>query len=107
MPFLPFVQAHLTLLFSEGKIFDPIFRGVWLKELRSCPLCLGFWTALIVGLTAGVYHPLGILSIAGIGHLIFLAREKFLPCDKCKIPDPIPFRVVNHEKPVTSSGARY
>ena len=102
--FLSIAQGHLTILFSEGKIFDPVFRGAWLKQLRSCPMCLGFWTALIVGFTAGVYHPLGILAIAGIGHMIFLAREKYLPCDKCKIPKPIPFRLVNHEKPATHPG---
>jgi len=59
-------------------------------------MCLGFWTALILSIAAGIYHPIDILAIAGIGHVIFLAREKYLPCDKCKLPDPIPFRISGH-----------
>lgn len=95
MLLLPLIQSHLTLLLAEGKVFDWLFRGVWLKGLRSCPMCLGFWTSLIVALPAGIYNPFEILGIAAAGHLIFLARDKYLPCDKCKIPEPISFRVIN------------
>src|SRR5712664_1115767 len=97
MLFSAIAGSQLTCLLSEGKIFDPIFRGAFLKELRNCPLCLGFWMALTVSLAAGIYHPIGILAIAGIGHLITLVRERFLPCDKCKVPDPIPFKVVGNQ----------
>jgi len=94
MLFLPIVQTHLTLLLAQGKIFDRLFFTAWLREMRSCPMCLGFWTAVILGLFTGIRNPIEILAIAGIGHLIYLAREKYLPCEKCKIPDAIPFRVI-------------
>src|SRR6267142_73248 len=91
--FLAIAQSHLTLLFS-GKIFDPVFRTSWLKELRLCPMCLGVWTAGVISLLAGLYNPVHILTIAGIGHVLFLLREKYLPCDKCKVPEPIPFKII-------------
>src|SRR6267378_4114434 len=88
---LPLAQSQLTLLLAEGKVFDWLFRGARLKELRRCPMCLGFWTSLIVAVPTGIYNPFSILAIAAVGHLIFLARDKYLPCDKCKIPEPISF----------------
>src|SRR5260370_24633858 len=77
-------QSHLTLLLNQGKIFDSIFRTAWLKELRNCPMCLGVWTASAVSILARFYNPYQILAVAGIGHAIFLLREKYLPCDTCK-----------------------
>ena len=62
--------------------------------MRSCSMCLGFWTAFFVSLFAGFYNPVQILAVAGIGHVLYLLREKHLPCDKCKIPEPIPFKMV-------------
>jgi hypothetical protein len=88
-------QSHLTLLFKEGKIFDGLFRTRWLKDLRECPFCLGTWTATAVSILAGCYNPYQILTIAGLGHVLFLLREKYLPCDKCKTPISIPFKTID------------
>src|SRR6266550_4009886 len=91
---LSLAQSHLTLLLHNGKIFDPIFRTTWLKELRSCAMCLGVWTAAIVSFLAGFHNPWKILAVAGLGHILFLLREKYLPCDKCKVSEPIPFKLI-------------
>ena len=93
---LPIAQAHLTLLLKEGTIFDKFFRTKFLKELRACPLCLGVWTAALVSLLVGIHNPAMILAVAGVGHILFLLREKFLPCDSCKIRS-IPFKIVGLE----------
>lgn len=60
-------------------------------------MCLGVWTAVGVSLMVGLYNPVWVLALAGAGHVLFLLREKFLPCDKCK-PMAIPFKMVNYEK---------
>lgn len=57
-------------------------------------MCLGVWTASAVSVLAGFYNPVHILTIAGIGHVLFLLREKYLPCDTCKVPDSIPFKFI-------------
>jgi hypothetical protein len=92
-------QSHLTLLFKEGKIFDSIFRTHWLKDLRECPFCLGVWTATVISILAGYYNPYQILMVAGLGHALFLLREKYLPCDKCKVPTSIPFKIIDTRQP--------
>jgi len=93
--FLAIAQSHLTLLLKDGKIFDPWFDlHSWLKELRSCPICIGWWTALTISVFAGIRNPWQTLAIAGIGHVLFLLREKYLPCDKCKVLEPIPFKII-------------
>lgn len=91
-------QSHLTLLLTDGKIFDRLFRGSFLREMRKCPMCLGCWTAAALCLSTGFYFPEQILFVAGLGHVLFLLREKFLPCDKCKLSDPIPFKLINTEE---------
>lgn len=90
---LPIAQAHLTLLLKDGAIFDRFFRTKFLKEMRSCPACLGVWTATIVSLMAGVHNPSLVLFVAGVGHALFLLKEKILPCDSC-IVKSIPFKIV-------------
>lgn len=57
-------------------------------------MCLGVWTAVLLSILARIHNPVQILILAGIGHIVFLLREKYLPCDKCKIPDAIPFKVI-------------
>lgn len=84
-----FAQAHLTLLLSKGTIFDR-FWPKRLSALRSCPMCLGFWTAGIVSIFVGWKLWLG---IAAIGHLIYLIREKYLPCAACSAPELPAFKI--------------
>jgi len=91
---LSVAQQHLTLLLKNGEIFNSVFRTPWLKEMRSCPFCIGWWAALFISLCAGFYNPWQVLTVAGIGHVLYLLREKYLPCDKCKVPEPIPFKVI-------------
>jgi hypothetical protein len=55
------------------------------------------YTAITVSLFAGIYDPWQIIAVAGLGHTLFLLREKYLPCDKCKVPEPIPFKFVGHQ----------
>lgn len=65
-------------------------------------MCLGVWTAVGVALLAGVYDPTWILAVAGVGHVFFLLREKYLPCGECRmqeVEDPglggaVPFKRV-------------
>lgn len=76
-------QSHLTTLLTEGSLFNWFRKDKGLiGELFSCSLCMGFWTALFIA----VFSHLGLfdgLAIAGLGHLITLARHKYLPCDGC------------------------
>jgi hypothetical protein len=95
MLLLSIAQSHLTLLLREGRVFDWCFHARLLKEMRECPMCLGAWTALGVSLTAGLRSPCQILVVAGVGHVLYLVREKYLPCDKCTIPPAVPFKFTN------------
>lgn len=88
------VQSHLTLLLSQGKVFDRLFVFRWLKEFRQCSLCLGFWTAIIVSVIFGCFDFRFILFTAGLGHIFFLLRERYLPCDKCKVTESRLFKFV-------------
>ncbi len=36
----------VTLYIQSNKVFEYVFVGKYLKELRECPKCLGFWVAL-------------------------------------------------------------
>ncbi len=92
---LSVVQSHLTLFLKDGSIFDFIFRGSWLKKLRNCSMCLGFWTGVIVSFFSSVYRPEQVLAIAGLGHVFYLLREKYLPCDMCRSREPISFNLLS------------
>jgi hypothetical protein len=83
------------LLLHDGKVFDWLFRGKLLGELRVCPMCLGVWTTIAVSLAAKVYNPWCMLVVAGVGHVLYLLRDKYLPCDKCTIPPAVPFKFTN------------
>ena len=89
-------QAHLTLLLSKATIFDRPRKWIsaqhpLLAELLSCPMCKGWWLAFpFVGL-----HPIRWLFVAGLGHLIYTAREKYLPCEACAAKAPTSFKVMN------------
>lgn len=47
-----FLYLGFTLLLvwviQKQKLFDYLFWGVFLEELRKCKLCLGFWVALLL-----------------------------------------------------------
>jgi hypothetical protein len=57
-------------------------------------MCLGVWTATVLTLGARGFYPEQILAVAGLGHILFLLRARFLPCDACKVQNPIPFKLV-------------
>src|SRR5271157_662468 len=78
-------QSQLTLLLKEGTIFDPLFRWSWLRKMRACSLCLGFWTSVITSLLVGIYSPIFVLSVAAIGYVFSLLRDKYLPCKECRV----------------------
>lgn len=84
---LSIAQSHLTLLLKDGRIFDS--KYLWLNKLRSCPMCLGFWTSIVISVLFGM--PESFLIVAGTGHVLYILREKYLPCDKCKVSEVIPF----------------
>jgi hypothetical protein len=63
-------------------------------------MCLGFWTALVVSFSAGFYNPYQVLTVAGLGHVLYLLRDKYMPCDKCKVvSSSIPFKLVDTTLP--------
>lgn len=95
MLLLALAQSHATLLLREGQVFDWLFRGKVLTAMRACPICLGFWAAIGVSLLAKVYSPWQVLAVAGLGHVLYLLRDKYLPCDKCTIPPAVPFKFTN------------
>ena len=49
------------------------------KELLSCPVCIGFWIAAILALG----HPVNTLAIGFIGSSLYELKQKFLPCKQC------------------------
>lgn len=53
-------------------------------------MCLGFWTSIIISILFGT--PESFLIVAGVGHVLYMFREKYLSCDKCKVLTPIPFK---------------
>lgn len=57
-----------------------------LPKLTSCPMCLGFWAALVV--MALPLPALVVLVVSGIGQTLYLLREKLLPCQECKSKVP-------------------
>jgi len=50
-----------------------------LKELLSCPICIGFWIALV--LVKGKF--IDTCVVAFLGGILYEAKEKLLPCGKC------------------------
>jgi hypothetical protein len=46
---LYFSITQLLIYFIQSQtIFDYIFRTEFLKKMRECPKCLGFWIALVL-----------------------------------------------------------
>ena len=85
---LCFGTAHLTLLLKEAEILNRprtwlIEKHPLLKRLFECPLCLNFWAALF----NMAFPPLSVaLAIMGLAHVIYLYRDKNLPCSSCVKP---------------------
>ncbi|MGH9523058.1 MAG: hypothetical protein ACRD3E_11065 [Terriglobales bacterium] len=88
------IQTHLLLLLRTSKLTRPLLqkaasRSPLLRELVTCPLCLGWWLSLALVLplrlrsSSVVAALLEAVAVASLGHLITLARERFLPCDGC------------------------
>ena len=81
--------AHLTLLLLKSEILTKprtlLKRLPLLKRLLECPLCLGWWVALGMSLLWLLY-PLvvEVIAVAGLAHMIYLYRDKNLPCPECE-----------------------
>jgi hypothetical protein len=97
---LSLAQAHLTRILLTAEILSK--PRAWLQgkhpllqKLLSCPMCTGFWTALLGAIAFPVASiPLDTLTIAGLGFTIYMLVE-LLPCDKCSHSEPSgEFRVV-------------
>jgi hypothetical protein len=95
MLLLAVAQSHAVLLLHDGSVFDWVFRGKLLKEMRGCVICLGFWAAIGVSLLGGIRSPWQMLVVAALGHVLYQARDKYLPCDKCRVPPPVTFKFTN------------
>lgn len=56
-----FFSTITTLFIQKQKIFDYIFIGGFLKTMRGCQICLGYWVALVyyfvfrIGVFGGFY----------------------------------------------------
>jgi hypothetical protein len=78
-------SSHLTLLLLKSTLLEKprrfLSRLPLLKRLLECPMCLGVWVAL--ALWKLPYLP-EVLAIMGIAHIIYLVRDKFLPCPACE-----------------------
>ena len=65
-----FVYGATTLFLiyfvQTNKIFDYIFRGNFLKELRECKICLGWWVATFLYPIFQVTIFEGIINIENI-----------------------------------------
>jgi len=81
-----------VLLLSKGTIFDAIFRGRFLLNLRQCPMCLGLWAAALLLIMRGCFDPVDVLFVAGVGHALYIFRDKFFPCSACEVKS-IPFKI--------------
>jgi len=69
------VNSSLSLKVQSKLKLPPL-----LKELFSCPICIGFWVAAIFA--AG--HPIKTLAIGFLGSVFYEAKQKLLPCEQCK-----------------------
>lgn len=81
--------AHLTLLLLKADILSKprnlLKRVSLLKRLLECPLCLGWWVATATYLMASLWPlPIEVLAVAGLAHMIYLYRERNLPCPDCE-----------------------
>jgi hypothetical protein len=68
------VNSSLSLKL-QSKFKFPKF----LKELLSCPVCIGFWIATGLSLR----DPVAALAIAFTGGVAYEVKQKFLPCTQC------------------------
>jgi hypothetical protein len=83
---LSFAQAHLVTLTVDSALMGKIRPRLprFLQQLTSCPMCTGFWAAELLSIanSTGVFTVP--LALGFFGGLLYLAKEKFLPCSKCK-----------------------
>jgi hypothetical protein len=55
---------------------------------------MGFWTGIGVAMIGWFINPIEIGGIMALGHLIYQARERWLPCKACGPKPEIPFAIV-------------
>lgn len=88
------VQSHLVLLLREAKVFAWLRTKLPLWGVWQCNYCTGFWVA--GGLSILWTGWRSWLIIAAGGHLITLAREKYLPCNACTQAPTVPEGLTIH-----------
>ena len=81
--------SHLTLLLLKATVMDRprnlLKRSRLLKKLLECPLCMGWWVAMATYLVSLRWPMLvEVVAVAGAAHMIYLYREKNLPCPSCE-----------------------
>src|SRR5882757_3537694 len=76
-------QAHLVYLVVNSQISLRVRSRLKLpkilQELFACPVCTGFWIALILAR----FHPIETLAVGFLGSVLYEAKEKFFPCKQC------------------------
>src|SRR5882724_2950820 len=80
---LALAQAHLVYLVVDSSLSLKLQAKVKLlqliKELLGCPVCIGFWLALI--LSKG--DLVTTLAVGFLGSVFYEMKKKFLPCREC------------------------
>ena len=81
---LSLAQAYLVYLVVKSslslKLRSKLHLPMVLTELLDCPICTGFWIALV--LSKG--HVIKLCAIGFLGSVFYEAKEKFLPCASCQ-----------------------
>lgn len=64
---------------SLSQKFQSKLKLPLVKELLACPVCIGFWVALLICWG----RPIDTLAVGFAGGILYELRAKFLPCKKC------------------------
>ena len=91
--------SHLTLLLLKATVLakprQVLSKLPLFKKLLACPLCLGWWIAMATYMSAKLLPlPIEVIAVAGLAHMIYLYRDKNLPCPDCEKPVDNGYKVV-------------
>jgi len=70
------VNSQISQWLQKRLRFEKV---AFLKELFSCPICIGFWVALILS----AFHPIQAFAMAFIGSYFYEWKQKNFPCVQC------------------------
>src|SRR5712664_3810575 len=80
---LALAQAHLVYLVVDSSLSLKLQTKVKLpqliKELLGCPVCIGFWLAMILSMG----NIVTTLAVGFLGSVFYEMKKKFLPCKEC------------------------